>query len=64
MAISRVTSRGGLKIVITDEDGENTNVIQTWYMMKYSAMYDIVCIMLVVYIGDNLNLDLNVVHIN
>jgi len=25
-AISRVTSRGGLKILITNEDGENTNV--------------------------------------
>jgi len=26
VSISRVTSRGGLKILITDEDGENTNV--------------------------------------
>ena len=38
VAVSRVTSKEGLKILITDEDGENTNV--TLYMRKYFATCD------------------------
>jgi len=38
VAVSRVTSKEGLKTLITDEDGEDTNV--TSYMRKYFAMCD------------------------
>jgi len=40
VVVSRVTSKEGLKILITDEDGEDTSVTSNSYMRKYFVMCD------------------------